>query len=155
MHNFRCGLPQGVGGHDENAAATSLSVCSKCVSLHFFYWLLHIREKFPFTRTCRRHGVGGHWSWTGRIQSLPQGQTFPPTKVTCTRWKVRDTIIVPFFSHKDKETTLKGRALKGHLNLPRYPLTFPIQSGANGLGGGPSGCTHYSPVSTAGAEVGL
>lgn len=88
--------------------------------------------------------------------SFPRGQAFPLADVSRKRREARDTIILPFFHQRKIDLRAERKSLeRGHLTCLTSLSCSNFQWEANGLGGGLSGCTHYSRVSTARAEAGL
>lgn len=88
--------------------------------------------------------------------SFPRGQASPLAYVSREGREARDTIILPFFHQRKIELRAERKSLeRGHQTCLTRLLCSHFQWEANGLGGGLSGCTHYSPVSTAPAEAGL
>lgn len=90
------------------------------------------------------------------VFSFPRGQACPLAYVSREGREARDTIILPFFHQRKIELRAERKSLeRGHQTCLTRLLCSHFQWEANGLGGGLSGCTHYSPVSTAPAEAGL
>lgn len=90
------------------------------------------------------------------VFSFPRGRALPLTYVSRKRREARDTIILPFFHQRKIDLRAERKSLeRGHLTCLTSRSCSNFQWEANGLGGGLSGCTHYSRVSTARAEAAL
>lgn len=120
-------------------------------------------------RTVNKQGNLGKWSfalWRSYEQDTAScflffffpstGSSLPLTCVRGERREARDTIILPFFHQRKIDLRAERKSLeRGHLTCLTTLSCSNFQWEANGLGGGPSGCTHYSRVSAARAEAGL
>lgn len=79
---------------------------------------------------------------TGHGQFPAQGQTFSSLRLEAQHKKTETQLFSLFFPQRKRDSVQRKSLKRGHLNLPHYPLTFPVLSEANGLGGGLSVCTY-------------